>query len=83
MQLPILLQAFFLELLEDKHHVCCALVASETTLVLWKVFFSDCGYQSVQQNSCKDFSCDGEQSNPPVIGAVRVVPFVIVESNDN
>lgn len=61
-----------------KHHVCCA---PEATLNFLKVIFSDDMYQSVQQNPCKDFSCDQGRSNPSVIEAVRFFLFVLVPGN--
>ena len=66
----ILLPAFFLQLSEDEHHVCSDPVSSEATLALWGVVFSDGGHQSVEQYPCENFSCDGEQSYPPVVVAV-------------
>ena len=72
-------------------NLCCALgtflgvageqtpVGSEAALVLWKVFFSNGEYQSIPQKPCKNFSCDRGQSNLLIIGAVRFVPFVLVQ----
>ncbi|CAE1307436.1 unnamed protein product [Acanthosepion pharaonis] len=78
----VLLPTLLLQLLENKH-VCCTPVGSEATLTLWKVLFCNVGYQPVQQNPCNDLSCDGEQCNPSVFGAVRFFPFVLVQGNDD
>lgn len=37
-----------LQLLENKHHICCSPVSSEAALTLWKVVFHDGGYQPIQ-----------------------------------
>ena len=75
----VLLLVLFLELPENRHHVCCAPDGSEVTLALLNMFFRDSGsIYFVQQNPCEDFSCDEQQNNPLVIGAVRFVPFVMI-----
>ena len=78
-----MLPAFFLQLSEDEHHVCSAPVSSEATLALWGVVFCDGGHQSVEQYPCENFSCDGEQSYPPVVVAVSLFPFVLVQGDDD
>ncbi|CAE1281777.1 unnamed protein product [Acanthosepion pharaonis] len=73
-----------LQLPENKHHVCYAPVGSEAALTLWKVIFhDDRNTMPIQQNPCKDLSCNGEQSNPLVIGAVRFFPIFFVQGNDD
>ena len=72
---PVFIRALLLELPENKHNVGGAL-NFEATLARWKVFFSDVGYQSVQQNPCKDSFYDGKQSNPSIIGVVRFFLFL-------
>ena len=52
--------AFFMELMEDEHHVCRASVGSETTLALGEVMFGDGWYDTVEQDSGKHFANDGE-----------------------
>lgn len=47
-------------------------------LALWENFFSNGGYQSVQEYSCKHFPCDRKQSFP-----LKVVTVRFVQSNND
>ena len=66
----ILLMVFFFEISVYKYHFCDASVGSKATLALF--------LQSILQNHC-----DGERSNSSIIEAVWLLPFVLLQSNDD
>ena len=66
-----------------RYHVSGIPVVSKATLALWKVIADNGGGQPIQQQSCKNFSCNEEESYPTVVGAVGLFSFVLVQGDDD
>ena len=79
----VLLPAFLLELPQHKDHVSGTPGGSKATLALWKVIADNGGGQAIQQHSCKNFSCDEEESYPTVVGVVTLFSFLLVQGDDD
>ena len=75
-QWPLLLLAFFLELVCCKDHVDCSSSPPKTALTLWKMAMFNMGIQPIQQNSGEDFPCNREQGDTSVVATGLAVSFL-------
>lgn len=82
-QTLVLFTALLLELTENEHHVHCASVGSEATLILWEMFFDDGWYKPVEQYSGKDFTSKGQKGDPPIVGTVRPFSLVLAQGDED
>ena len=82
-QFFVLLPAFLLELSDDDYHICGAPDCSKLTLGFWLMVFSNGGYQSFSEYTSKDFSSDGDQSDPSLVGAICLFSLVFVQGDDD
>lgn len=71
-----------LELTDDKHHVHCASVGSEAAMTLLDMLFGYGWYKPVERNSGKDFTGNIQKGDCLVVGTVKVVSLVLVQSED-